>query len=232
MTGRIHRLESLSALDGPGLRYVVFMQGCPLKCVFCHNADSLAFDGGFEMECDDLISGIRRVLPYLSGGVTFSGGEPLLQAGFCAEALSRLREMQVHTALQTSGIGTKQGLRRVFAVCDLVMLDIKAATEDGYANSTQGTAKLSDALCAIGTALELGCAVQIRHVVLPGINDTKQAMNTLVKTLAPFGVRPTLVPYHTMGLHKWPAESPVAHLPAADAALVAGLQAYVDAASM
>ena len=107
MIGNIHSIQSLGAVDGPGVRYVVFMQGCPLRCVYCHNPDTWLTEGGSPTDVDELVRKALRFRPYWKngGGVTVTGGEPLMQAEFVAEFFAKLHEHGVHTALDTSGVG-------------------------------------------------------------------------------------------------------------------------------
>ena len=107
MTGFVNSIQSLGAVDGPGVRYVVFMQGCPLRCVYCHNPDTWLTEGGTPTDADELVRKALRFRPYWKngGGVTVTGGEPLLQAEFIAEFFEKLHEHGVHTALDTSGVG-------------------------------------------------------------------------------------------------------------------------------
>lgn len=134
MTGRIHSIQSLGAVDGPGIRYVVFLQGCPLRCVYCHNPDTWAAEGGDTVEADALVQKALRCRAYWgdSGGVTVSGGEPLLQAPFVEEFFAKLQAQGVHTALDTSGVGNLAGAERVLRHTDLVLCDLKFLTQADY----------------------------------------------------------------------------------------------------
>ena len=134
MTGNIHSIQSLGAVDGPGVRCVVFMQGCPLRCAYCHNPDTWSPEGGTPTTVDELTRRVLRFRPYWKngGGVTVSGGEPLLQADFVAEFFERLHQEGVHTALDTSGVGRLDAAERVLENTDLVLCDIKFLTGAGH----------------------------------------------------------------------------------------------------
>lgn len=126
ITGRIHSLESFGAVDGPGVRFVVFFQGCPLRCLFCHNPDSWDTNGGMLMEADRLAENILSYKNYLSGGVTFSGGEPLLQSVFCEALMDQLQENGMHIAIDTSGAIPPENVKNILDKADLLLLDIKS----------------------------------------------------------------------------------------------------------
>ena len=139
--GRIHSFLSMGAVDGPGLRYVVFLQGCPLRCACCHNPDTWNAAGGTEYTVEDVLRRVRRCKPYIyeSGGVTVTGGEPLAQPVFTAALLKALRAEGYHTALDTSGAGALAAAREVLAHTDLVLADLKFSSEDGYRAHTGGS---------------------------------------------------------------------------------------------
>ena len=134
MTGYVHSIQSLGAVDGPGVRYVVFMQGCPLRCVYCHNPDTWLTEGGEEYTADELVRKALRFRPYWrnGGGVSVTGGEPLLQAAFVEEFFAKLHEHGVHTALDTSGVGNLAAAERVLRHTDLVLCDLKFLTKAEY----------------------------------------------------------------------------------------------------
>ncbi|MBO5930205.1 MAG: radical SAM protein, partial [Clostridia bacterium] len=133
MTGYIHSTESFGTVDGPGIRYVIFMQGCPLRCLYCHNPDTWEIGAGKEVLADDLLTEFRKNRSfYKKGGITVTGGEPLLQIDFLIELFEKAKKEQIHTCIDTSGItfdvknaAYLQKLDRLMQVCDLIMLDIK-----------------------------------------------------------------------------------------------------------
>ena len=175
MTGRIHSFQSLGTVDGPGVRCVVFMQGCPLRCACCHNPDTWDFSGGEEVEADALVEKIMRFKSYIrKGGVTVSGGEPLMQAGFVTELFRKLKVLGIHTALDTSGCVFNDDVAELLQYTDLVLLDYKYAKPDDYLKYTK---------CEQGRADEFLDELQkreiptwLRRVIIPTLNDDEQSM--------------------------------------------------------
>jgi pyruvate formate lyase activating enzyme len=168
LTGRVSQFQSLGAVDGPGLRYVVFMQGCPLRCVYCHNPETWDIAGGEPYTVDEVLEKIFRCRAYLSsGGVTVSGGEPLLQAPFVAELFARLRQEGLHTALDTSGIGPSAGAEALLSVTDLVLCDLKFTAAADYRTYTGGD--LDQVLEFLDLTEKMGIPLWVRHVAVPGL---------------------------------------------------------------
>lgn len=205
MEGRVHSLQSLGTVDGPGLRYVVFLQGCPLRCVYCHNPDTWDPAGGAVMDTEELVEKILRCRPYFGaeGGVTVSGGEPLLQAEFVTQLFARLKREGVHTALDTSGAGDLGKAPALLEVTDLVLLDLKFPMEEGYRQHCRGSLGQTEAFAAL--VAEKQVPLWVRHVVAPGLNDTLEDM-AAVKSWAQR--QPTLekiewLPFHNLCLEKY-----------------------------
>lgn len=205
MEGWVHSLQSLGTVDGPGLRYVVFLQGCPLRCVYCHNPDTWDPAGGAVMDTEELVEKILRCRPYFGaeGGVTVSGGEPLLQAEFVTQLFARLKREGVHTALDTSGAGDLGKAPALLEVTDLVLLDLKFPTEEGYRQYCRGSLGQTEAFAAL--VAEKQVPLWVRHVVAPGLNDTLEDM-AAVKAWAQR--QPTLekiewLPFHNLCLEKY-----------------------------
>ena len=205
MEGRVHSLQSLGTVDGPGLRYVVFLQGCPLRCVYCHNPDTWDPAGGAVMGTEELVEKILRCRPYFGteGGVTVSGGEPLLQAEFVTQLFARLKQEGVHTALDTSGAGDLGKAPALLEVTDLVLLDLKFPTEEGYRRHCRGSLGQTEAFAAL--VAEKQVPLWVRHVVVPGLNDTLEDM-AAVRSWA--RRQPTLekiewLPFHNLCLEKY-----------------------------
>ena len=205
MEGWVHSLQSLGTVDGPGLRYVVFLQGCPLRCVYCHNPDTWDPAGGAVMDTEELVEKILRCRPYFGaeGGVTVSGGEPLLQAEFVTQLFARLKQEGVHTALDTSGAGDLGKAPALLEVTDLVLLDLKFPTEEGYRQHCRGSLGQTEAFAAL--VAEKQVPLWVRHVVAPGLNDTLEDM-AAVKAWAQR--QPTLdkiewLPFHNLCLEKY-----------------------------
>ena len=170
LKGYIHSLQSLGTVDGPGVRAVIFSTGCPLRCKYCHNPDTWNIQDGTLTEDDEIVEKVLRLYPYIKkGGVTFSGGEPCVQAEFFTSVARKLKESGLHIALDTSGEVLNDNVRELLTLCDLVLLDIKATSEDGYRDLTGGS--LDRTLAFLDLLQEMGKPVWIRNVVVPGIND-------------------------------------------------------------
>jgi pyruvate formate lyase activating enzyme len=170
LKGKITQFQSMGTLDGPGLRYVVFMQGCPLRCVYCHNPETWAAEGT-SYSVKDVADRIIRCKAYISqgGGATFSGGEPLLQWRFVKEVFQRLRAEGIHTALDTSGIGDLTGAAELLSVTDLVLCDLKFSNEADYKKYTTGD--MGEVLEFLRLTQKSKVPLWIRHVVVPGLTD-------------------------------------------------------------
>ena len=205
-TGRIHSLESFGAVDGPGIRYVVFFQGCPLRCIYCHNPDTWPARGGREMTVEELV---ETILPYKlflrRGGVTLTGGEPLAQSGFAAALLAALKAEGFHTALDTSGAASLADAEQVLAHTDLVLADLKFTTEEDYRRHTGGS--LAHTLAFLDLCKKMGRPVWLRHVVVPGLNDSPKAAERLAALAKGYDnvERVELLPFRTLCIEKYAA---------------------------
>lgn len=179
MKGRIHSFQSLGAVDGPGVRFVVFMQGCALRCAYCHNPDTWDRAGGEEYDAQEVYEKILRYRPYFgeTGGVTVSGGEPLLQWEFVAELFRLLRGAGIPTALDTAGQGSLKAARTVLEQTDLVLCDLKFSTEEEYRRRSGGS--LAATLDFLKLTQELGIPLWIRHVVVPGLTDGEKQVRRI-----------------------------------------------------
>ncbi|MDO5116601.1 MAG: pyruvate formate-lyase-activating protein [Synergistaceae bacterium] len=171
MKGRIFGFQSLGAVDGPGLRCVIFAQGCPLRCAYCHNPESWEAEGGAESSIEELLQKTERLRPYIikKGGVTLSGGEPLTQPAFSAALLRALRERGYHTALDTSGALGAERAEETLRHTDLVICDLKFTTEQNYLKYCGGS--LSPVLSFLSLTEAMKIPLWIRQVIVPGIND-------------------------------------------------------------
>jgi len=205
-TGRIHSFESFGGVDGKGIRYVVFTQGCGVGCAFCHNADTWNPAGGKQFTASEVMAKIRGCKPYLTlsnGGVTVSGGEPLQQPAFVAELFRRCKEERINTAIDTSAAGTKAGIDTVSENLDLFIVSVKHVTEEGHRRLTSlGRDDLWDNIRHMDSK---GIPLWIRFVVIPGITDddaTVTGLGEFVESLVNVR-RVELLPYHTLGAHKW-----------------------------
>ena len=231
--GQVHSIETLGGLDGPGLRCVVFLQGCPLRCQYCHNPDTWPRTGGQTLTPSDILSRIERCRPYFGedGGVTLSGGEPLWQPRFAAHILAECHEAGIHTAVDTSGSCSTGALEKVLPWTDLVLLDIKDARPPRYRELTGGT--LAEVVRSLDRLTEADVPTWIRQVVVPGWNDTFEQMRELADLLRNRQniERVELLPYHRMAEEKWQAmQLPAAFgdTPSADPAQVRELQKTVE----
>lgn len=203
---KVHSIESFGTVDGPGIRFVLFLQGCHLQCKYCHNRDTWDVNGGEFKSLDDIFDKIMRYKNYIypNGGVTMTGGEPLLQSKFIFELFKRLKKKGIHTCIDTSGsLPLTDDIKNVLSVTDLVLLDIKHIDD----------AKCKE-LVGVSNKLELNFAkylsdnnipIWIRQVLVPGYTDDendllklRDFLNTL-KTLE----KVEILPYHNMGEFKW-----------------------------
>lgn len=169
MTGNIHSLESFGTVDGPGIRFVVFMQGCPLRCLYCHNPDSWDTNhrGQYQLSPEELLAEVMRYKNFIArGGVTVTGGEPLMQAAFVREFFMRCREAGIHTALDTSGALFTPTVRETLDAADLVLLDIKSI--DAVQHQALTGARQDNTLRCLDYLEEKQIPVWIRHVLVPG----------------------------------------------------------------
>ncbi|WP_024855920.1 pyruvate formate-lyase-activating protein [Ruminococcus albus] len=208
MTGRIHSVESFSAVDGPGTRFVVFFQGCPMRCLYCHNPDTWRSDGGREVTAEDILTEYEAVKEFMhNGGITCTGGEPCLQIGFLTELFEKAKSKGINTCLDTSGITFKPNdttaFDRLIKSTDLVMLDIKHIDPLMHKKITGHDNK---GILAFAEYLsDNGIPVWIRHVVVPDLTDDEESLYRLghflarIKTLKALDV----LPYHTLGRHKY-----------------------------
>ena len=171
MIGEISAFQSMGAVDGPGVRCVVFMQGCPLRCVYCHNPETWISGNGQTVDTKQLVKKILRYRSFIcrGGGVTVSGGEPLVQADFCADLFRRLKQEGIHTALDTSGMGNLDKAEEVLEYTDLVLCDLKFSSEEDYKKYCHGS--LRQVLNFLDVVEKKHLPVWIRHVVVPGLTD-------------------------------------------------------------
>ena len=179
MMGRIHSIQSLGTVDGPGVRFVAFLQGCPLRCGCCHNPDTWEIGGGTEMTARELVQKALRCREYFGqrGGITLSGGEPLLQADFVREVFTLCHEAGVHTCLDTSGCILTEGVKEALAVTDRVLLDVKYTTDTDYRRHVGcSLSAVTDFLAYLN---ERGIPTTLRQVIIPTLNDTVEGVAAL-----------------------------------------------------
>lgn len=204
---RIHSIESFGTVDGPGIRFVIFMQGCALKCKYCHNRDTWDVNGGNLTSASELLDKIERYKSYIlpsGGGVTVTGGEPLLQSKFLITLFTELRKRKIPTAIDTSGmVDITDDIKELLNLTDLVLLDIKHINDEkckdlvGFSNKKElDFAKyLSDN----------NIPVWIRQVIVPGITDNEQDLLNLKEFISTLKnvKKIELMPYHELGKFKW-----------------------------
>lgn len=206
LKARIHSVETMGTLDGPGIRFVIFMQGCPLRCCYCHNPDTWDIQGGRIVGIEELIAKILRYKPYMDasgGGVTVSGGEPTLQPEFIAELFRRCKEEGIHTALDTCGYCSITDIDKIIPYTDLVLFDIKHIQPQEHIILTgKDNNRILDALKHIDSK---NIPLWIRHVILPGLTDNILFVNMLAEFLKTIHSLELveLLPYHNLGIHKW-----------------------------
>jgi len=206
--GYLHSIESFGTLDGPGIRYVLFMQGCPLRCAYCHNPDTWQMRYGREVTVEEIIADVQQYLPYLTasgGGVTASGGEPLLQAAFLSELFEKLHKLKVHTALDTSGYADVEKVVTLLQNTDLVLLSVKHTDPLKHQLLTEHTNYRPLRLARYLTRIRK--PVWIRYVLVPSLTDSQEdlaALADLVNTM-PNVQRLEVLPYHDLGVAKWQA---------------------------
>ena len=179
MTGRIHSFQSLGTVDGPGVRFVVFMQGCNLRCGCCHNPDTWSIKDGAEYSAFDVLNKALRFKEYFrdDGGITVSGGEPLIQSDFIFELFALSKENGINTCLDTSGCLLNDSVKRLLSLTDRVLLDIKYTNEEDY-RSYVGC-ELSKILEFLSYLNEQGIKTTLRQVIIPTLNDSKQNVRRL-----------------------------------------------------
>ena len=205
MKGRLHSIETFGAVDGPGIRTVFFMQGCPARCAYCHNPDSWKLDGGRDVEIEELVHRAKRGSAYYGkeGGVTFSGGEPLLQGEFLAEAIKAIKAEGYHVAIDTSGTYLDEYSEAAIEAADLVLLDIKHVEPDEFKVLTGRKQDTLYTLIDIINRLEK--PVWIRQVIMPDYNDTEayiRKLNDFLKQIKSIE-KIELLGYHNMAIKKY-----------------------------
>lgn len=209
--GRIHSTESFGAADGPGVRFLIFFQGCRMRCRYCHNPDTWNLNGGTEMTADELISRAERYRQYWGrdGGITISGGEPLLQPDFLAELMEEAHKRGINTALDTAGNPfTREEpffgkFNKIMKYTDLVILDLKEMNSERHKDLTG--AENNNILDMAKYLSEIGKPVWIRNVLVPEITDFDEDLDALGGFIASLNnvKKVEVLPYHTLGKFKW-----------------------------
>jgi pyruvate formate lyase activating enzyme len=212
MKGRIHSIETLGTVDGPGLRYIIFTQGCLLRCQFCHNPDTWKMSGGKEMTVEELVADIVKYKDFFDssgGGVTVSGGEPLIQAEFLLELFTELKKHDIHTCIDSSGGCFSRAphfietLDKLMDVTDLILYDLKQIDPEKHKVLTGVS---NDHILDMARYLdEKNVPIWVRHVLIPGGSDDDvllQRLSDFIATLSNVE-RIDVLPYHKLGVYKW-----------------------------
>lgn len=207
-TGRIHSWDLSTGVDGPGTRFVLFVSGCPLRCLYCANPDTWHMRDGQETSVDEVMAEIDKYRAFVTiagGGVTLTGGEPLLQSAFTGEVLHRCKEAGLHTALDTSGFLGARASDELLADTDLVLLDIKSFDLTAYRHLTGG--ELAPTLNFATRLDRLGIPMWIRYVLAPGWTDDAESVDGLAAFAAGLGTvdRVDILPFHKLGAAKYEA---------------------------
>lgn len=206
MTGYVHSIYNGGMVDGPGIRCVVFLSGCPLRCKYCHNPDSWEKTNGNLMSVNDVLEEVLKYRNYYKtsgGGVTISGGEPFMQVGFLKEILKACKAHGIHTAIDTSGYANIETATDVLQYTDLLLLDIKAGNPETYKHVT-GVA-IDKTLAVLALSHKLNVPTWIRYVLVPGLTDDMNDMKNLVEFLHTFSniQKIDVLPFHKEGEYKW-----------------------------
>lgn len=204
MKGYIHSFETFGTKDGPGIRFVLFMQGCPLRCLYCHNPDTWdKLDAKYTLSPDEVYKEIDKVKNFIRGGVTISGGEPMLQPEFVLDLFKICRKNNIHTAIDTSGIYLNEKVKEVLEYTDLVLLDIKQINPEKYRNLTN--APLEPTLHFMEYLQQTNKPAWIRYVFVPGYTDYDDDLTEWAKYVSQFNniKRIDILPFHQMAIHKW-----------------------------
>lgn len=203
---KLHSIETFGTVDGPGVRFVVFLQGCHLQCKYCHNRDTWDINSGTYISVEELVKQIEKYQSYImpNGGVTISGGEPLLQPYFLISLFKELKKRNIHTAIDTSGmVDLTDTIKEVLSLTDLVLLDIKHINPDkskdlvGFTNEKE--------LAFAKYLSDNNIPIWIRQVLIPGITDNEEDLLSLKEFISSLKTveRVELLPYHNLGEHKW-----------------------------
>jgi pyruvate formate lyase activating enzyme len=231
VTGWVHSWDLSTGVDGPGTRLVVFLSGCPLRCLYCHNPDTWCKRDGTETGLEELTGLMRRYQPFIGaagGGVTVSGGEPLQQPAFTRALLEAAHDAGLHTALDTSGFLGRRADDALLDACDLVLLDIKAGTDARHRRLTRRP--LAPTLEFAERLAERGTPVWVRYVLVPGLTDEPREVDRVAAFTAGLGnvERVDVLPFHKLGAPKYAKLGipfPLAGTPAPSSELVRQVRA-------
>jgi len=229
MQGRVHSFQSLGTVDGPGVRAVVFMQGCPLRCVCCHNPDTWDFSGGTLTDTQSVFDKIVRLRSYFGkdGGVTVSGGEPLMQADFVRELFEKCHTAGINCALDTSGCVYNERVDALIDECDLILLDYKYANDADYVQKCGCSKEKVDLF--LQKLEEKGKRVWIRHVIIPTLNDNAESLRYILELQNRYSCveKIELLPFRKLCTEKYKAMGisfPLSDVPEADEKMIEELR--------
>lgn len=234
VTGNIHSIETMGLVDGPGIRTVIFLKGCPLRCTYCHNPDTQISGGGKTYTVNELVTFVKRYKKYYDasgGGVTFSGGEPLLQGEFLKEAMTALKNEGIQVALDTSGYGDERYYKDILSLVDVLLLDIKHYNDLAHkklvGKSMRGIHQFMSYMD------HFKGKIWIRHVMVPGLTDSEKSMDLLYQHIEQFVKKIEkieILPYHKLGVEKYyqlGIEDPMKDTPEMDKEKAAALEIYI-----
>ena len=217
--GYISKIEPFGTFDGPGIRSIIFLSGCPLRCLYCHNPETWQANIGNRKTPEEILELAKRNQPYYgtNGGVTFSGGEPLTQPQYLLECLTLLKEAGIHTAIDTSGYSTSPLLPEILKTVDLVIYDLKAAEDNLYEKITSRKMDVTENFLKLAQSLKT--PLWIRQVLVPGLNDNLVNLVATAQRIAKLDYveKIEILPYHTLGKSKYELmeiEYPLGNAPA------------------
>lgn len=214
MNGNIHSIETFGTVDGPGIRYVIFTQGCLLRCQFCHNADTWEIGTGKQMSVSEIIADLKTYLPFIEssgGGITVSGGEPLLQLPFLIELFKECKKLGIHTTIDSSGgcysnsPHFQSQLKEVLEYTDLILLDLKHIDREKHKKLTGLT---NEHILSFAQFLsQQNVPIWVRHVLVPTISDSEEDLIKLARFISTLNnvKKVEVLPYHKLGVYKWEA---------------------------
>ncbi len=235
IVGRVHSIQSLGTVDGPGVRFVVFLQGCNLRCKCCHNPDTWDVKGGTQYSAEEIVSKALRYKSYFGkeGGITLSGGEPLLQADFAADIFSLCRKNGINTCLDTSGSVLNEKTAELLKLTDRVLLDIKYTNDCDYRENVG--CDMDRVLRFLDKLQEMNIPVTVRQVIIPTVNDSEENIKRLKEITEKFSVvdKIELLPFRKICQTKYDSmeiDFPFGHLPEADKNLTDYLYSKLEAA--
>ncbi len=234
MTGKVHSIQSLGTVDGPGVRFVVFLSGCNLRCKCCHNPDTWDINGGKEYSAEEIVNKAIRYKEYFGaeGGITLSGGEPLLQAEFATEIFEKCHQNGINTCLDTSGSILNEKVKKLLSVTDRVLLDYKYTDDTAYReNAGCGIQQVEDFLAYLNSQ---NIPVTLRQVIIPTVNDTEENALKLKAVVEKYPCidKTELLPFRKICSVKYDNMGiifPFGHLPEADKELIQKLNEIITA---